>query len=418
MLKSYSGYLNPGGDTSQNVWFWFFEARNNPTTAPVAAWFNGGPGCSSMIGLFQENGPCQFVNGASSPSLNSYSWNNNVNMIYIDQPFGTGFSYGPSDAVDGTDSAAPYMWQFMQALYAAFPQYKNTNFGIWTESYGGHYGPKFADYFAQQNDGVASGKVSGLKIPLVVLGINNGWIDPAIHYQSYIDYGYGNNHRQVLTQSQAKSYNNSMPSCVSALKKCTSTNDDSDCSNAQDTCGRAIESPILRKLSDVYDVRDTNGGETYPQPPETYMTWLSKNRNAIGAKQTYQECANEPYYNFADSGDISRTYIDELADVVSRGINTVVWAGDADFICNWYGSDKVSNALATTTSPKLSDWPSKYSAYTVKGKQTGEFKTSKVKNFAMVRVYDAGHELPFYQPDTALQVFEQLMLGGGVPKAT
>ena len=43
----------------------FFEAQSNPTTAPLAAWFNGGPGYSSMIGLFQENGPCHFVNGAS-----------------------------------------------------------------------------------------------------------------------------------------------------------------------------------------------------------------------------------------------------------------------------------------------------------------------------------------------------------------
>ncbi|KAL4255041.1 peptidase S10 family protein, partial [Pleurotus pulmonarius] len=55
-----SGY----GDltSTKSIWFWYFAARNNPDTAPLALWFNGGPGSSSMIGLFQENGPCRITN--------------------------------------------------------------------------------------------------------------------------------------------------------------------------------------------------------------------------------------------------------------------------------------------------------------------------------------------------------------------
>ena len=100
-VKQYSGYLSVGPDMNMYAtttstcpsliryrWFWFFEARKDPEQAPLVTWFNGGPACSSMIGLFQENGPCRFENNASEPSLNPYSFNNVANMLYIDQPVG------------------------------------------------------------------------------------------------------------------------------------------------------------------------------------------------------------------------------------------------------------------------------------------------------------------------------------------
>jgi carboxypeptidase C (cathepsin A) len=130
------------------MWFWFFEARDNPSTAPLALWFNDGPGYSSMVGLFAENGPCTFNNVSGPiPVLNPYSWNNVANMLYIDQPIGTGFSYGSdSDDVTSTITAAPFVWKLLQAFYSRFPKYKNHDFGLFTESYGGHYGPEFAKY--------------------------------------------------------------------------------------------------------------------------------------------------------------------------------------------------------------------------------------------------------------------------------
>ena len=170
-VKSYSGYVDVAPD--QHIFFWFFEARTkDPSTAPLSVWINGGPGSSSMIGLFQENGPCGIDTNGDVVN-NPYSWSTVSNMIYIDQPTQTGFSYsipipGYVDAstdnvielpgttcpeyaagscgtysypnltltANATAAAAPNMWATLQGFMGAFPQYSRESFNFATESYG------------------------------------------------------------------------------------------------------------------------------------------------------------------------------------------------------------------------------------------------------------------------------------------
>lgn len=91
-VNQYSGYLSV--NNTLNMFFWFFEARQSPTTAPLGMWLTGGPGCSSMMALFVENGPCYFPDANSTePVINPFSWNTVANMLYIDQPGQSGFRY-------------------------------------------------------------------------------------------------------------------------------------------------------------------------------------------------------------------------------------------------------------------------------------------------------------------------------------
>jgi len=96
-VQQYSGYFHlstSGILSAKNYFYWFFESRKAPKDAPIVLWMTGGPGCSSEVALFGENGPCS-VNAAGNETMpNPHSWNSAVNLLYIDQPAGTGFSYG------------------------------------------------------------------------------------------------------------------------------------------------------------------------------------------------------------------------------------------------------------------------------------------------------------------------------------
>lgn len=105
-VKAYSGYVNLPANEAEgrpydiHTFFWFFEARKNPQYAPLSLWLQGGPGATSSLGVFQENGPCYVNHDSKSTRLNPWSWNNEVNMLYVDQPAETGFSY--SSLINGT----------------------------------------------------------------------------------------------------------------------------------------------------------------------------------------------------------------------------------------------------------------------------------------------------------------------------
>ena len=253
-----------------------------------------------MIGLFQENGPCKFELGSSNttPVNNTFSFNNYANMLYIDQPIGVGFSYG-NDTVTSTKTAAPYVWKLIQAFYASFPEYKSRDFGIFTESYGGHYGPEFAKYILDQNKANA-----GEKINLVALGINNGWFDVKLQEPAYVTFLYNNSYRSLINKTQYTSYLNEYESkCLPAINKCYSNGSDASCSSAGNACYNAVEGP-LTFIAD-YDVYDIRAPSDDPEPPENYVKYLASPDvvKAIGAKSVYSECSDPAGSMFGPSGD-------------------------------------------------------------------------------------------------------------------
>lgn len=79
-------------DKDADMFYWLFPSRQNPDKDPLLIWLTGGPGCSSELAVFYENGPMRLENGQAVK--NDISWNNKANLLYLDNPIGTGFSKG------------------------------------------------------------------------------------------------------------------------------------------------------------------------------------------------------------------------------------------------------------------------------------------------------------------------------------
>ena len=88
-----SGYFELNRTSAAEMFYFYFRARHDAGgSAPVVLWMTGGPGCSSELALFAENGPYAVGADGETLSVNEHGWDQVSNLIYVDQPIGTGFS--------------------------------------------------------------------------------------------------------------------------------------------------------------------------------------------------------------------------------------------------------------------------------------------------------------------------------------
>ncbi|EFQ26898.1 serine carboxypeptidase [Colletotrichum graminicola] len=111
--ESYAGLLPidaaASDDEMQELYFWFFPKEKPSDDKEIVIWLTGGPGCSSIGELLQENGPISWKHGTRAPVRNPWSWHRPANVVWVDQPVGTGYSRGPVPATDQHDVARQFL---------------------------------------------------------------------------------------------------------------------------------------------------------------------------------------------------------------------------------------------------------------------------------------------------------------------
>ncbi|KAL7206335.1 hypothetical protein ACSBR2_019113 [Camellia fascicularis] len=143
-FKLETGYVGVGESDEVQLFYYFIESERSPKDDPLMLWLTGGPGCSALSALLYEIGPFTFDYETSTwnkPTLklNPYSWTKVVNIIFLDSPVGTGFSYAKTSAAYNTSDtlAAGQAYSFLRKWIVDHPEFLDNPLYIGGDSYSG-----------------------------------------------------------------------------------------------------------------------------------------------------------------------------------------------------------------------------------------------------------------------------------------
>jgi len=151
-------------------------------------WLNGGPGSTSMYGLFAEMGPFSVAADGKTLVLRNTTWAQHNSMIFVDNPVGTGYSYTEDERgyVKNTEfDVANDLYIFLTAWFTAFPQYIANDFYATGESYAGKYIPSITYKIHTENQNNPK-----IKINLKGMSVGDGMMHPIIQATGYGDLLY------------------------------------------------------------------------------------------------------------------------------------------------------------------------------------------------------------------------------------
>jgi hypothetical protein len=335
-----------------------------------------------------------------------------------------------------TEIAAIAIWHMLQGFLSAFPQYSppnSTSMGVhlFAESYGGKYGPAFASLWEQQNRRRSNGTISKstIEIKLASLGIVNGCVDDLIQAPFYPimannnTYGLTAINPTRATLASASFY--AAGGCEDLINQCRAAvvsqdpNNEGDvsvvnsiCSAAYSSCSTNVMDPYLDAGRSVYDI-----GHFFPDPfpPSTYLEYLNTPgfQSAIGTPVNFTQTNFQVVDAFTSTGDYERqALIPDIAALLNAGVRVGFMYGDRDYICNWLGGEAISLAVAAQTNPSYASlFPAAGYAPIITNTTYIGGVVRQYGNLSFSRIYDAGHSVPAYQPETAFQVFARIMTG-------
>jgi carboxypeptidase D len=165
--EMYAGLMPMNMNNTSRALYFVFQPTVGAPVDEITIWLNGVPGelnastkysvfltwnvgCSSLEGFFQENGRFVWGFGQYCPQINPHAWINLTNVLWVEQPVGTGFSTGDDTARNEADVAKDFNNFFLnfQQTFGI----KNFKIFLTGESYAGRYVPYISSAMLDRKD--------------------------------------------------------------------------------------------------------------------------------------------------------------------------------------------------------------------------------------------------------------------------
>ncbi|KAJ7614602.1 peptidase S10 serine carboxypeptidase [Mycena polygramma] len=419
-VNVYTGYLDVD-QGAKHLFFYFFESRRDPAKDDVIMWINGGPGCSSAMGLLMELGPCSIdMKNASSngTTWNPYAWNSEANIFFLDQPVGVGFSYADyGETIETTEDAAKNVYAFISLFFESFPEFTGRALHLSGESYGGRYLPVFASEIYDQNQLAIKDGSQTLNLQSVIIG--NGITDISTLYPGRYEVECGTAALEVPFQSISTCVRMkaSLPRCQALMQKsCINTFDVIDCAAAVAFCDNELSTGMWASGRNVYDISKMCIGDLCYEENGVITKYLSDPalRELLGVDPqaaNFSSCSNDVSRLFnarLDKWAVPTQYY--VAGLLDRGIRVLIYAGTYDWQCNWVANrmwvDKLEwSGQEAYAALEWADWG------VGKQQKAGEVKQADGSLLSFVTIRGAGHMVPHDKPVEALAMLSAWLHG-------
>jgi serine carboxypeptidase-like clade 2 len=429
-FAQYAGYVTVDDNAGRTLFYWFTESQSKPASDPVVLWLTGGPGCSSIMALLSENGPFTPNPDGKTLSVNPYSWNKIANVIWLETPSGVGFSYSntSSDRNVGDVRTADDTYTFLLRFFQRYPQFAGRDFWVTGESYGGHYVPEAVDRILQGNQqGNPKINVKGFMagnpwtyMPIDNLGAVNTWWSRALIPKSASD---------LIIQSCNLSDVGPLLTKNSNYEWKLTANCDDAIYNAQslfsgvdiydiyiDVCNGLRDEVILNELVKHGATLHSHLLSKKSKKVQNLDPCIDTHLTAYLNQLDVQTAIHARHAQWSECGGVSYSYADVQKSVIPvyqsffnnhPELQILVYSGDVDAIVPYWGTKLWVDGFNRTVKAPWRAW---YDSE----QQVGGF-VEVYDTFTFTTVRNAGHMVPWYQPERGYIMYSSFLTKGALP---